>query len=334
MSISGFNPTAALPTLATGGMLASSNPLVAAPAGSGLVGSSSLLGAQAGVTEKPGILTRFSNAMRAAIGELRGGTPAAPIQTQQLALSMPSAPVAVAKPAAAPKKGLKGKTFTDPQGNLRQVGTGKVLKPATPTAAAAAAPTMSAGMAQPQLEQQPQLPSNAAQVPGATVYSYDQNGNPVAPTMQQLGMTPTMLQGLEGMTGTANPDGPQVNATNQTNVGTGTGPGLGLGLGLGLGAAVPVLGQPIAVAPAAPAAPAAVGGTGSGTQAVTNSNVTDVASRNEGIGGYGSGYGSGFGSGYGSGYGGSPWDGIATPAAPYGPSMTGAFVLGDRSRLA
>jgi len=300
MSISGFNPTSALPTLASSGMLAGSNPLLAAP-GTSSVGGSSLLGAQLGVQEKPGILTRFSNAMKAAIGELRGGTPASAYPTTQLALSAP-APVAVTAPKVAPKKGVKGKTFTDKQGNLRQVGTGKVLKAAVPKAAMAPTNSLPA-------QQQPQLPANAAQIPGATVYSYDQNGNPVAPTMQQLGMTPTMLQGLEGMTGAVDPSGPQVNATNQTNVGTGS----------GLGSAVPVLGQPIVTAQPA----AATGGTGSGTQSVANNNVTDVSSRNQGVSPYG----------YGAGYGGSPWDGIATPAAPYGSSMTGSFVLGDRSRL-
>ena len=135
MSISGFNPTSALPTLASSGMLAGSNPLLAAP-GTNSVGGSSLLGAQLGVQEKPGILTRFSNAMKAAIGELRGGTPASAYPTTQLALSAP-APVAVSAPKVAPKKGVKGKTFTDKQGNLRQVGTGKVLKAAVPKAAMA-----------------------------------------------------------------------------------------------------------------------------------------------------------------------------------------------------
>ena len=309
MSISGFTPTSALPGLVNGGMLAGSNPLLASPGTAGLVGGSPLLGAQAGVLEKPGIGTRFVNAMKAAIGELRGGTPTG-YPTQSLALQAPlaSAPVAVNKPAAAPKRAVKAKTYTDKAGNLRQIGTGKILKPTTRTA-----PTVAP---QPAVAQ-PQLPANAAQIPGATVYSYDQHGNPVAPTMQQLGMTPTMLQGLEGMAGAVDPDGPQVNATNQTTVG-------GLGSGLGLGSAVPVLGSPIATTPAVTSPgdqPAAGTGTG-GNQTVTNRNETDVASRNQGLM-----------PGYGTGWGGSPWNGIATPSAPYGSSMTGAYALGSNSRL-
>lgn len=263
--------------------------------------------------EKPGIGTRFVNAMKAAIGELRGGSPVS-IPTQTLAMESPlaSAPVTVKRPAAAPKRAVKAKTFTDKAGNLRQVGTGKILKPTAHTAPAVAP--------QPNVAQ-PQLPANAAQIPGATVYSYDQFGNPVAPTMQSLGMTPTMLQGLEGMAGAVDPDGPQVNATNQTNVG---GLGAGLGLGLGAGSAVPVLGAPIAVTPAVTSpGDQPAGGTGTGgNQTVTNRNETDVASRNQGIM-----------PGYGTGWGGSPWNGIATPSAPYGSSMTGAFALGANSRL-
>ncbi len=314
MTISGFTPTSALPGLVNGAALSGSNPLLAAPGAAGIVGGSPLMGAQAGVIEKPGIGSRFMNAMKAAIGELRGGTPTG-YPSQSLALQAPlaSAPVTVDKPAAAPKRAVKAKTYTDKAGNLRQIGTGKILKPTT-RPAATVAPQPAA--AQPQS----QLPVNAAQIPGATVYSYDQNGNPVAPTMQQLGMTPTMLQGLEGMAGAADPDGPQVNATNQTNVG-----GLGSGLGFGLGSAVPVLGAPIVTAPVTspgdqPAAPAGTG-TG-GNQSVTNRNETDVASRNQG-----------FMPGYGTGWGGSPWNGIATPSAPYGSSMTGAYALGSNSRL-
>lgn len=311
MSISGFTPTSALPGLVNGAALSGSNPLLAAPGATGLVGGSPLWGAQAGVIEKPGIGTRFVNAMKAAIGELRGGTPTG-YPSQSLAMEAPlaSAPVQVKKPTATPKRAVKAKTYTDKAGNLRQVGTGKILKPTTRSA-----PTVAP---QPAVAQ-PQMPVNAAQIPGATVYSYDQFGNPVAPTMQQLGMTPTMLQGLEGMAGAADPDGPQVNATNQTNVG-----GLGSGLGLGAGSAVPVLGAPIVTAPATsrgdqPAGPAGTG-TG-GNQSVTNRNETDVASRNQGLmPGYG-------------GWGGSPWNGIATPSAPYGSSMTGAFALGPNSRL-
>lgn len=310
MSISGFNPTSALPGLVNGGMLAGSNPLLAAPGTSGLVGGSPLLGAQAGVLEKPGIGTRFVNAMKAAIGELRGGTPVG-YPSQSLAMQSPlaSAPVTVDKPAATPKRAVKAKTYTDKAGNLRQVGTAKILKPTTRPAANA----VPQGPVQPQqLQPQQQLPANAAQIPGATVYSYDQFGNPTAPTMQQLGMTPTMLQGLEGMTGAQDPSGPQVNATNQTNLS-----GLGTGLGLGAGSAVPVLGAPIVTTPAVTSrGDQPAGGTGTGAnQAVTNRNETDIANRNQGVM-----------PGYGTGWGGSPWNGIATPAAPYGSSMTGSFL--------
>jgi hypothetical protein len=301
MSISGLTPTSALPGLATGGMLAGSNPLLAAP-GNSLIGGSPLLGAQAGVIEKPGIGTRFVNAMKAAIGELRGGSPVG-YPTQSLAMQAPlaSAPVTVKKPAAAPKRAVKAKTYTDKAGNLRQIGTGKILKPTTRPAANA----VPQGPAQPQQ----QLPANAAQIPGATVYSYDQFGNPVAPTMQQLGMTPTMLQGLEGMVGGQDPDGPQVNATNQTNLG-------GLGTGLGMGSAVPVLGAPILTTPAVTSPGDTPAGTGTGgSQTVTNRNDTDIANRNQGVM-----------PGYGTGWGGTPWNGIATPSAPYGSSMTGSFL--------
>lgn len=310
MTISGLTPTTALPTLATGASLAGSNPLLAAPGTSLAASSNPLLGAPLGVAEKPGIATRFMNAMKAAVGELRG----VPQQPQQPAISLPMvspAPVDSPKPATAPKRAVKAKTFTDKQGNVRQVGTGTIVKPAAgATAAPAAAPTTVAP--------QQQLPANAVQIPGATVYGFDQNGNPVAPTMQSLGMTPTMLQGLEGMAGAVDPDGPQVNATNQTNLS-----GLGTG-GFGVGSAVPVLGAPIATTPAVTSPGDTPAGTGTGTggnQTVHNRNENDQLNRNQGIG-----YG-----GWG-GIGGTPWNGIATPSAPYGASMTGAYLLGDSTR--
>lgn len=315
MAISGFTPTSALPGLVNGAALSGSNPLLAAPATGGFIGGSPLMGAQAGVIEKPGIGTRFVNAMKAAVGELRGSTPTGyPSQTLAMQSPLGSAPVSVKQPATAHKRAVKAKTYTDKAGNLRQIGTGKILKPTTRPAASVAPQPASA-------QPQSQLPVNAAQIPGATVYSYDQFGNPAAPTMQQLGMTPTMLQGLHGMAGAADPDGPQLNATNQTNVG-----GLGSGLGLGAGSAVPMLGAPIVTAPVTspgdqPAAPTGTGtGTG-GNQSVTNRNETDIANRNEGLM-----------TGYG-GWGGSPWNGIATPSAPYGASMTGAYALGSSGRL-
>ncbi len=312
MTISGLTATTALPNLATGASLAGSNPLLAAPGASLAASSNPLFGAPLGVSEKPGIGTRFMNAMKAAIGELRG-VPSQPLQPG-ISLPMVSPALDAPKPAAAPKRAVKAKTFTDKQGNVRQVGTGKIVKPAA--GAAAAVPTSPTTVAP-----QQQLPANAVQVPGATVYGYDQNGNPVAPTMQSLGMTPTMLQGLEGMAGAADPDGPQLNATNQTNLsGLATG-----GLGLGAGSAVPVLGAPIATTPAVTSPGDTPSGTGTGTgganQTVHNRNENDQLNRNQGLG-----YG-----GWG-GFGGTPWNGIATPSAPYGASMTGAYLLGDSTR--
>lgn len=312
MAISGLTPTTHLPALA------SATQPGAASFGAQLPGIP-VHGASAGVEERPGLLSRLRNAMRSAIGELRGGTPTG-LPQQTLAMEAPSAhaPVAVRRPAAAASaKFPNAKTWKDKAGNVREVGTGRVLKPA---AGSAAAPQ---GIA-PQGIAPQQLPSNAAMLPGATVYSYDQHGNPVAPTMQQLGMTPTMLQGLEGLAGRVDPQGPQLNATNQSNVGLGAGPGIGLAFG------APVLGQPIvagapgAVPGAAPtpaAAGAAVPGHG-GSQTVRNENVSDSDSNHQGPGW------SGTGSGWGM-----PFGGVATPAMPFGPSMTGAYAAGSASRF-
>jgi hypothetical protein len=319
MTISGFNPINALPSLASSGADNGSLPNAAQLSGNPLYGAS------AGAIEKPGIGTRLMSAMRSAIGELRGtgsSSFSVPMQAQTLALQAPGAgaPVSLATPAGSTKaKFPNAKTWIDKAGNVRQLGTGKVLKPAAGAAAAPSA-TAAASAAQAPLAGA-QLPSNAAQLQGATVYSYDQNGNPVAPTMQQLGMTPTMLQGLQGLAGAADPDGPQMNATNQSNI--------GLGTGLGMGSAVPVLGQPILTTSPTPAptspgdAGAATGSTG-GTQSVTNENTSDNQSRNQGLD---------YGYGSGSSWGGLPFGGIASPAAPYGSSMTGAYALGNSSRL-
>jgi hypothetical protein len=306
MAISGFSPTAALPGLVPGAQLAGSNPLLAAQGGS--FPGSAQLAAQAAVGEKPGIVTRFMSAMRAAVGELRGVRPSdEQIRSQVLAMQAQQ-PVTLAKKPVT----TKAKTFTDKQGNVRQIGTGKIIKPTTRPAAAATPATQPVGGQA--------LPTNATQLPGATMYSYDANGNPVsAPTMQQLGMNPTMLQGLTGMAGAVDPDGPQgpqVNATNQTN--------LGLGSGLGMGSAVPVLGAPILTTSPGDTAPTTPhNGTG-GTQSVTNRNATDINNRNQG-----------FGMGYPGGYGGwgDPTGGVATPFSPYGSSMTGAYTLGNQGGL-
>jgi hypothetical protein len=305
MAISGFTPTTALPGLVPGAQLAGSNPLLAAQGGVPL--GTAQLAAQAGVGEKPGIVSRFMNAMRAAVGELRGVRPADDqIRSQVLAMQAQQ-PVTLAKKPVT----TKAKTFTDKQGNVRQVGTGKIIKPA-----AGAAPSGAA--TQPVSAGSEQLPTNATQLPGATMYSYDANGNPVAaPTMAQLGMTPTMLQGLTGLAGGVDPEPrPQMNATNQTNLS---------GIGSGLGSAVPVLGAPILTTSPGDTgtAPAAGSGTSGGTQSVTNRNATDINNRNQGLGYPYGGYG-GFG---------DPTGGIATPFAPYGPSMTGAYEVGRGSSL-
>jgi hypothetical protein len=295
MAISGFTPITALPGTMPGAMAAQPGAFGAQLHGIPLTGASY------GVQERPGIGARLLNAMRSAVGELRGSSATA-LPAQTLAMQS-TAPVTVQRPAAAggAAKFPNAKTWKDKAGNVREVGTGKILKPA-PGAAAAPGRTVQQPMVGPQGAVGPQLPANATQVPGATVYSYDQHGNPMAPTMQQLGMTPTMLQGFEHLAGAADPSGPQLNATNQTNV------GLGAGMGMGMGSAVPMLGQPIVTAPPSPAGAGASTG---GTQSVTNENVVDANSHNQGPG-------YGFGSGWGL-----PFGGVATPAAPYGSSMFG-----------
>jgi hypothetical protein len=251
-----------------------------------------MLAAQAGVVDKPGIGTRLVSAMRAAVGELRGTSSASALQQQVLAMQAQQ-PVAIAKPAAATTAPRTAKKVVHAK-------TWKTLAPRPAAVAPTGAP------------QQPvsTLPANATTIPGATVYSYDQNGQPVmAPTMSQLGISPQMLAGITGAAERVDPSGPQMNATNQTNVS---------GLGSGIGSAVPVLGAPILTTPAVTSSGdtgAATGSTG-GTQSVTNRNATDVANRNQGLG-YG-GYG-----GY------DPTGGIASPLAPYGSSMTGAYTLGQ-----
>lgn len=324
MSISGFTPTTTLPAFAA--MQPGANPLSAQLPGI------SMNGAAAGIEEKPGLLSRLRNAMRSAVGELRGTPTSLPQRTLAMHSPEAHAPVSVEKPSASGSaKFPNAKTWKDRSGSVRELGTGRVLKPA-PGAASQQGIAPQQGIVSPQgTAPQQQLPSNAAVLPGATVYSYDQLGNPVAPTMQQLGMTPTMLQGLEGMAAGVdlqgpqlNPQGPQLNATNQNTVGLGTGLGLGLGMGIGLGA--PVIGQPINTAgPAGPPTPAAAGaavpGQG-GSQVVRNENVSDSSSDNQGLGwgGQGSGWG-------------LPFGGVATPALPFGPSMTGAYGSGVASRF-
>lgn len=297
MAISGFTPTTALPTLAPGGtMLAGSNPLLAAQGGT--MPTSAGLAAQAGVGERPGIGSRLMSAMRAAVGELRGdGVNDAQLRTQMLAMHA-QAPRAAAKPAT-----------TDRPRRAKNVKSAKSWKTLANPPKAAVAPTATQPTAG------SSLPANATALPGATVYSYDANGQPVmAPTMQQLGVSPTMLQGIHGLTQTVDPDGPQLNATNQTNLS-------GIGSGTGLGTPVPVLGQPILNAPvtspgdAAPATPHAASG---GTQLVTNRNSTDQSHRGFGYGGYGSPF--------------DPTGGVASPYSPYGASMTGAYALGGERR--
>jgi hypothetical protein len=290
MAISGFSPMSPLPAMQAGGVttLPTVNPLSGQPLPNG-----GMLAAQGAVTEKPGIGSRIVSAMRAAVGELRGTPSAGQLQQQVLAMQAQQ-PVAVTRPAAATTK--KPRT-------AKKVVHAKTWKTLAPKPAAAApVATQPTSM----------LPANATQLQGATVYSYDQNGNPVmAPTMAQLGVNPQMLAGITGAAEAVDPSGPQVNATNQTNIS---------GNGTGVGSAVPVLGAPIiSAAPATASGDTPAGAATGGTQAVTNRNDTDVSSRNQGLG-----YG-GFG-GY------DPAGGLATPYSPYGSSMTGAYTLGTEKR--
>ncbi len=271
MTISALNSTATLPTAALG---------------STMLPGTALAGPAAQV-EKPGLLSRIGSALKAAVAALRGDTSSdAALGAQALAMQAPlaaaatpvaSAPVTVKKPKAvsagsgaskATAKHPKAKTWIDKAGNVRQVGTGKILKAASGSKATAAAAKPAATAATPTATQ---LPSNATQTSGATVYSYDQNGNPVS--MSQLGITPTMLQGMTGLADAAEQTStPQVNATNQNNIGLGS-------TGL-LGSATPVLGQPILVTDTSADAST---DSDAGTQSVTNENVTDIASRNQGV---------------------------------------------------
>lgn len=326
MAISGFIPTTALPATTPGATsLAGSTPLAGAAPGS-LYGGSMLPAAE-GAVERPGIRHRLASAMRAAIGELRGGSSRMAVHgnRQTLPLHAQGAVGAHGRPDAASDRPRTARRVKSARSWKTLANPPRGAAAAVAGASAAAGAAGAAGLAS---QQQPSLPANATQLPGATVYSYDGNGAPVAPTMQQLGVNPAMIHGLAGLADGVAPSGPQLNATNQTNL-SGLGAGIGAGFGLvgpaGIGA--PVLGQPINLAaPAAAADPrlAPVASPASGaTQAVTNRNTTDVDSQQQGLGGYG--------------YGGigSPWDpsgGIATPYSPYGASMTGASMLGGERR--
>jgi len=327
----GLTTSALLPGLMpTGRSLSNSNPLLAA----GSPSTGVPVAAQAGASSigKSSVSARLVSAMKAAVAELRGtGASDAEIRQQILALQAQT-PVTLAKQPSltkshtAAKSGVKpkGKTFTDGAGNVRQVGTGTIVRAAKPAAGAAAAPTRPA----PSMPGST-LPGNATQLPGGTVYSYDQNGSPVmnglsglpAATQQQLGMTPTMLQGVNGLVNGVDPMAgpaptPQMNATNQTALNGLNGFGAS---GLVGGSAVPVLGAPI-VQPVTPAVTTAVPGqpanASGANQRVTNANTNDQASLNQtpafGYGGYGSS--------------GLPFDGgMASGYSPYGASMTGAY---------
>ena len=289
MTISGFSPITGLSALGANAAL----PANQLAAQGNLLPNGGVLAAQAGTVEKPGIGSRLVSAVKAAIGELRGSSPVSALPTSQLAMQAVQ-PVSVAKPAATTAKPRTAKKVVHAK-------TWKTL--ANPPKAAAAAPVAT--------QPSSTLPVNATQVPGATVYSYDQYGNPVAPTMAQLGVNPQMIQGLAGQVDPDGPQGPQVNATNQTAVG-------GTGSGLGYGSAVPVLGAPILTTPTTSSGDTNAGSGTGGSQTVTNRNDTDVSSRNQGLGfGYG-GYGDVTG-------------GIATPFSPYGASMTGAY-LGSQNK--
>ncbi|MCZ4496417.1 MAG: hypothetical protein JWM25_1000 [Thermoleophilia bacterium] len=287
MSINALNQSAALPNA----VQLASGPMGGMPV--------------AGMTmEKPSLGARLVNAVKAAISELRGVSPsAAQLGAQQLGASagLPSGMgMPTAEALATPVKktvSAKGMTLAQRKAVMERVAkeqeAGVV---AAPAAAAGAVGT--------------QLPAHATQLPGATVYSYDGNGNPavaglqgLSPQMQsQLGMSPTMLGNVNGLVNSVDPTPvPQTNATNQNNIGA---------AGMMGASASPVLGAPVLQPAAAGTNPA-----GAATQSVTNTNSSDRSSLNQDP------YGSFGGTGYGT-------YGSATAAQPYGSSMTGAYTQG------
>ena len=328
MTVTGITPAfAAAPGLSPAGTsLQNSNPLLggASPLDGSVPGAQGVAALGQQPAGQPGIVARLASAMKAAVAELRGrGASEEQVQRQVLAMQ---AQVGAGAPLAGAVAPVRRKVVVNPNSAAGKAELARrKAEDAQLAASAGAAGAVSA-----------QLPANAMQLPGATVYSYDGNGNPAAAGLQglpgqlqqQLGMTPTMGNAsafgqYEQLAAQAERSGPQVNATNQTNVSPN---GTPLGLGVGIGAQVPgapiLTGSPLGTSPAvaavtAPTSPgdagAAVPGVG-GSQSVQNRNVSDTASNNQGVAGWG-GYG-----GYGD-----PTGGIATPYAPYGSSMTGAY---------
>lgn len=316
MTVNAMNQSAMLPQ-ADRVLLANSNPLLGAAPGQ--AGAGMPMAMAMPMAEKPSLGARLVNAVKAAISELRGVQPnAAQLGAQQLGLGAPMASLAGAPAAAAPvtvkKRGVSAKNMT-PEARRAVMDRVKQEK-AEAAKAGAAAPTAVAGAAMPTAATgavaSTALPAHATQLPGATVYSYDGNGNPavaglqgLSPQMQsQLGMDPTMLGAVNGLVNSVDPSPvPQVNATNQNNIGH---------TGLMGASSTPVLGAPIAQ-PVAEGDAAA--GAGRSNQSVTNANSNERSALNQDP--YGS-YGS-------QGY------GMSSPYSQYGTSMTGSYPQGGIS---
>ncbi|MBC7459998.1 MAG: hypothetical protein H7287_01415 [Thermoleophilia bacterium] len=368
MTVTSMTPTSALAALGTTQLQQPMNSyaaLGAVPLNGGV--GAATLGVANVTAAKPSIGQRLVNAMKAAIGELRGAPAAAPLQTlpagQAIVTSpQPSAPVSPtvlgavsgAMPAgtqtlAATARGtgtaqplanrtkLKASSLTAKQKAAVKVrvaaaerkeqaaakAAAKVAVASAGTAAIGAVPATGAAAGA--------LPANATQLPNATVYSYDQRGNPAVAglaglpqaTQQQLGILGQFGNQVDGLAGQTVP---QTNQTNQTSIPTGAGVG---GLGLGMGTSVPTLGQAIYNPPVTPetiaaqkvaadkaaAAKAAGTATTGSTQAVHNQNSNDQSALNQNPG-----YGSGFG------FGGSG------AQLPYGSSMNG-YVPGQQGGI-
>lgn len=306
-------------------LLAGSNPLLAgrmgAPTGataglmSGMPAGSTQVGAAA--VGAPPLTARIAAAVKAAVGELRGAPTSAlqlPMSPVSPELAPSAAPVAAkAKPAVKAKVGTaahakkpakpvahKAAAHPAPEGSAAAaapgVGGAPVQGLPAGTAAAVGAQGVPTGLAQ--------LPPNATQLPGATVYSYDGNGNPAIAglqglppqTQQQLGMLPGLGSMADQWGARAEQSVPQINATNQTSLPGGASP----------------------VALAGPLAPGTstgdtqrIGTSTGAQQRVVNTNSNDQYRRDEGMG-----YGAGLSAGV------LPY-GMGSSYQSWGPSMSG-----------
>ncbi|MCW2949992.1 MAG: hypothetical protein JWN41_1005, partial [Thermoleophilia bacterium] len=217
-------------------------------------GVASATAGAANVAAKPSIGARLLNAMKAALSELRGGSvpqAASPLlPAGQALVASPRSAGAVetlgstavgATPGAAagansetpPVRHLKASSLTAKQKAAvkARVAAQKAAEERAPVGSigpvGAVGPTGAAGAAgfnQGGLGSLGALPANATQLPNATVYSYDQNGNPAVAGLQglpsatqaQLGILPQFGNQIDGLTGS--PTVPQVNQTNQTSL--------------------------------------------------------------------------------------------------------------------